>query len=150
MTPTVGTWLRLVISPAASQLQFVPSLVVGSALLAYLALRRPVVEWRTVTGPLLLLSVPTAAYGWSFDHVVLLVPYLTIVSWVRLRRSRMHAFLVLSSLAFIAVLMLTQNLLKLTSHRYFWVPWLLAAVYLYARATCIPTSGGLCKNGERV
>jgi hypothetical protein len=96
---------------------------------------RPAIDWKRALGPLLLVSVPTAAYGWSYDQVVLLVPYLEIVSKATgtpaLEAGRRRALF--ASLLAITLVMAAQNRLNVSDDAYFWAPWALASVYLSAR-----------------
>jgi hypothetical protein len=134
ITPTVGGMLRLWVFPDAPRVQFLPPLVAGLALLGFLLMKRPSFDWRAAAGPLLLASVPTAAYGWSFDQVVLLVPYLEIIRWVadgRIKGARERA-LVIGALVTLTVAMVGQGLLVQSEHFFFWPPLALAAVYVYA------------------
>jgi hypothetical protein len=71
-TPTIGTWLRVLLGWELTWLQFVPPLLGGLGLLLWLWRGRVAWRWELVVSPLLLASVVTTAFGWSFDHVVLL------------------------------------------------------------------------------
>lgn len=135
-TPTLGSILRLLISPNASQIQFLPSLVVGSSLLGYLIIKQPVLNWKAAMSPLLLISVSTAAYGWSFDQIVLLVPFIEIIVWLTRGHISSHTqkATLLASLLLIGAVMVTQNLLKVNELFFFWMPWALGGIYAYARA----------------
>ena len=133
--PTAGTVLRLLAFGGTEGTQFLPSLVVGLSVLGYLLIGRPALNWKTAMSPRLLLSVSTAVYGWSFDYIVLLVRYIQIIIWlieghpVAMR----HKSTVLASLALIGAVMVVQNLLKMNDVAFFWMPWALGMVYLYAR-----------------
>ena len=117
-------------------------------LLTYLLFTRPRWDWKTSLGPLLLFSVPTAAYGWSFDQVVLLIPYLQIVNWVVERRMpKSSKVVVVVTLLSMAGIMLIQDWLRHTDELYFWFPWALGIVYLVARhATRTPNGTGVVPN----
>ena len=82
-TPVLGTVLRLFFGWNRAWLQYLPSLLLSLLLLFTLHRRRRPFVWSEAASPLLLLSVPTAAYGWSFDQLALLVPYLQAVAWLR-------------------------------------------------------------------
>ncbi|MFQ5594683.1 MAG: glycosyltransferase family 87 protein [Anaerolineae bacterium] len=133
--PTVGIVLRLLVFGGADGTQFLPSLAAGLAVLGYLLIRRPTLNWKTAISPLLLLSVATAAYGWSFDFIVLLVPYIQIVIWfieehgVPIR----HKATAVSGLLLITAVMAVQKWLMINDVFFFWMPWALGVVYLYAR-----------------
>jgi hypothetical protein len=134
---TMGTILRLLIFKDWPDAQFLPSVVGGLLFVGYLLIKRPRLNWRTALSPLLLASVATAAYGWTFDQIVLLVPYLQIVTGMlgdelqtRVRWKRP----VVASLLAIAAIMVIGNRLSINEFFYFWVPWALAAAYAYAQA----------------
>jgi hypothetical protein len=79
-TPTFGTWLRFLLGWELTWLQFVPSLVGGLGLLVWLWRRQGPWRWEVLTGPLLLASAVTAAYGWSHDQVVLLPAVVALIA----------------------------------------------------------------------
>jgi hypothetical protein len=134
-TPTLGGILRLWVVPDASFVQYLPSLLGGTALLLYLVFRPTRLSWRTSLSPLLLLGVATASYGWAFDFVVLLVPYLEIVGWVTAPRTLTvrQRTAVLASLLAIAAGMTAQNILVQRMECYFWMPWALGLLYVFVR-----------------
>lgn len=131
-TPTLGTWLRFGQFDQYPFLQFVPTVLIGSVLTVYLILFKPKLNWEHIGGSLILLSVPTAAYGWSFDQVVLMVPYLQIVKSLTekpFRCGMAWKALVLFGLILIAAGMIIHNQLRIADHFLFWVPWALLAAY---------------------
>jgi hypothetical protein len=79
-TPTIGAWLRMNLGVERKWLQFLPSLLGGLALLAWLLRRRGPWRWEVLVGPLLVTSVVTAPYGWSYDQVVLLPVVVALVA----------------------------------------------------------------------
>jgi hypothetical protein len=133
-TPTLGGMLRIWVFSDTPRAQFLPPFVFGLAVLGYLLVARPSLEWPAIMSPLLLASVPTAAYGWSFDQIVLLVPYLEMIRWVAEGQIRGtgEKVLVMGGLVTIVGGMLGQNLLVTADHFFVWVPLALAGVYLFA------------------
>ncbi|MFN8008923.1 MAG: glycosyltransferase family 87 protein [Terriglobia bacterium] len=73
MTPTLGGLLRYLMGPGHDWLQFLP-MIVGLAALLWVWCRHGSKswDWSDQMPLLLLVSVSTAAYGWSFDQVVLI------------------------------------------------------------------------------
>jgi hypothetical protein len=112
------------------QAQFVPAIVAGLALLCYLLIRRPALNWKVATGPLLLASVVTAAYGWSYDQIVLLVPYLEMIAWITVgwKSSKRKSVLIGCVMLMLGFLVL-QSTQDMGEHAYVWFPLALAAVY---------------------
>jgi hypothetical protein len=134
---TVGTILRLLIFRNWPSAQFLPTVVGGLLFVGYLLIKRPRLNWRTALSPLLLASVATAAYGWTFDQTVLLVPYLQIIAGVlgdELQMRAQRKGLVFAALLFIGVIMLIANRRQVPDFWNFWTPWALGGVYAYAQA----------------
>jgi hypothetical protein len=134
VTPTLGGILRTLTQNRLPWIQFVIPLLTAFGLLAYLWRVRRSVQWQETLGPLLLLSVCTAPYGWIFDEVVLLIPFLQVVGWVAARRieGRGRRAAVVAALLLISSLILFQNILKQTDEFIAWAPWAFGAVYWYA------------------
>ncbi len=131
--PTLGGVLRLVLSDSL-WVQFLPGVVCAVALLVYLMFRSPHIHWRTAISPLLLISVATAPYGWTFDQIVLLVPYLQIVNqlWDGLTYLTPRSGVILAGLAFYSGGLITQNLLHLNAIFQFWPVWILLGIYVWS------------------
>ena len=134
-TPTLGGVLREFVFDANPQAQYLPAITGALGWLGLLLIKRPRICWRSLAGPLLLISVPTAAYGWSFDQSVLLLPYLQMVAWLVAADNwkRGPRVWVLASLVAIAAVTVSQNLLGIRELFFFWVPFAFGAVYLYAQ-----------------
>jgi hypothetical protein len=99
-SPTFGGWLRFFFGLERTWLQYLPSLLGLLGLAIWLWRRRGPWHWREVASPLLLASGLAAAYGWSFDQVVLLPVLVDLVARLRWasvsRRVAVLAALVLS------------------------------------------------------
>jgi hypothetical protein len=109
--PVLGTILRILFGWDRTWLQYLPALILAPLALIALHRRRAVFMWWHAAGPLLLLSVPTAAYGWSLDQIVLLLPYLQAIAWLRERHHRhpISALVVAAGLLSTSGLMLWAN-----------------------------------------
>jgi hypothetical protein len=132
-TASMGGILRRLIFNEEPFGQFLPAILGSMSIIAYWLLRRPPFDWKVILGPLLLISVPTAAYGWAYDQVLLMVPYLTIVLWLLDKDSftPIQRALALAGLIAIAGGMVTENLYGIPEVFFFWPPLVLAAIYLY-------------------
>lgn len=131
--PVAGTLLRLLFGPELRWLQFAPTVLALSALLVWLLHRRPTLRWSEVMAPLLLLSVPTAPYGWSFDQLVLLVPQLQLVSLAVAGARDRRRLVVLVALGVILAAQVTLSSLRQEELFQLWMPWALGALFLWAR-----------------
>jgi len=135
-SPTLGTLLRLLVFRDWPAAQFLPPLVTGLLFAGYLVARKPDLHWRTALPPLLLVSVPTAAYGWTFDQITLLVPYLELVAELlrgEWRARPWHRRSIAAGLLTIGTVMVIENRLGIDEFFFVWVPWALGAVYAYTR-----------------
>ena len=128
--PVAGTVLRILFGWRRTWLQYLPSMSLCVLALVVLRRRREPLVWRDAVSPLLLLSVPTAAYGWSFDQLTLLVPYLQVVFWA----TRRHSSRLIAAIALVSIngLMLWSNP-RLGDDLYLlWVPVAWGLVYMSA------------------
>jgi hypothetical protein len=126
--PTLGTWLRLLFGPEHGWLQFLPPLVGGLALVIWLWRRRGPWCWEDVTGPLLLASSVTAAYGWSYDQLVLLPVVVVMVSRLRFA-SQSRRVAILAILVITQFLLVAMNRLRMGDEFFIWYPLVLAGLY---------------------
>lgn len=81
-TPTLGAVLRLLFGVEKFWLQFVPSALGALWFLWYWWHRRFTWNWSEQLPFLILISVMTAAYGWTFDYVVALVAIIQASVWL--------------------------------------------------------------------
>jgi hypothetical protein len=135
MPPTLAAVLRLLIDPSNARIQIALPMVVELVTLAWLVVRRPAIDWRTWLGPVVLVSVPTAAYGWCFDQVVLLIPYLAVVAWLARPGSgpTWRKGLVAAILSATAAGMVAVNVAKCYDVAFAWSPTALALAFAIAR-----------------
>jgi hypothetical protein len=77
----------------------------------------------------LLISLPLAPYGWSFDQIMLLPAITQIVFWITLTTDTRWRAVYAACLIAIYGLMLTMKLLSLGDHYFAWVPLALGGLY---------------------
>lgn len=132
-TPTVGGILRWSFGNHASHLQFLAPVFTGLLAIGYLSQAESAITWERIIGPILLLSVTTAAYGWTYDQIVLLIPYLQLVTWLLSEEGYHMADRAIISGGLILYLgsITALNLLRVNAFYGFWIPWILAGVYAY-------------------
>jgi hypothetical protein len=139
-TPTLGMLLRLMLGIDHAWLQFLPS--VGGALWFawYWHRHRATWRWDQQLGLILLVSIVTTSYGWSFDQVVILPALIQAVVWIlypptsalnpsadRPRRAgAIAAYLLLFAT------MIVLNRAELNDIVYVWVAPVLLGAYLWA------------------
>lgn len=76
LAPTAGVLARVLIGWDKSWPQFVPAIFGSVWFWWYWRKHGSNWDWRNALSPVLIVSALTAAYGWSFDQVVLVVPML--------------------------------------------------------------------------
>ena len=81
ITATIGAALRIVFGAEKFWLQLLPTLVGSLWFLYYWWIRRNNWKWGDQISLLMLVSVATTAYGWTFDQVVLVIPAIQVALW---------------------------------------------------------------------
>lgn len=121
-TPTIGGTIRFLFGVEHFWLQFVPSVFGLVWLIFYWRKHREGWRWQEHMPILVLVSVVTAAYGWTYDQVVVLVAAIPAVVWLqRDARPRVKAAAFGGYLALSVVHLALVNFAKLSE---FWFMWL--------------------------
>jgi glycosyl transferase family 87 len=81
-TPTMGQAARFFFAPEAVWLQFVPSLIGVFWLLFHWHKSKNQWEWSTQLPILIVASLATTSFAWSFDYIVLLPAIIQAASWL--------------------------------------------------------------------
>jgi hypothetical protein len=133
-TPTIGGVLRGFLGIETPLVQYFAPATVGLLVVVYLVWLRPTVVWERDIGPVLLLSVITMAYGWPYDQIVLLVPYLQLITWLRTEETfrSVDRLLISGSLVLHSGTLIALNLLEVDGLYQFWTSWVLAAGFTLA------------------
>ncbi len=129
-TPTLGGFLELVFGWRWSKLMGL--VVLPLALIAWWQ-RRGRLDVLATANVTLILSVPTAPFGWGYDALVLVLPILQVFAWVfdgRLERRESAAVVALIAAADIVSYRL--RLVVLNEVYYFWLPLVVAGLYGWA------------------
>ena len=127
--PTLGNALRVWISPRPA-LQFAPIAVGIAWALYYWQRHKQSWSWRERLPILLLVSVATSAYAWTFDQVVLLPAIIQSASWIR--RKPLTRCLLTTIIVYIAInaVYFTTKLFLRNDFWYFWMAPSLWLTYL--------------------
>ncbi len=88
---------------------------------------------RVVVDVSILLSVLAAPYGFSYDQVILLVPLISILSWIAARKlGRRQSVLILSVLVLANIASYYTRVTVSNEVYFFWIPLGAIVIYLYA------------------
>lgn len=153
ISPTWGTFLRLIWGPEKFFLQFVPTLLGGVGYTVYLWRRRASWDWLEEMPQLIALSLITRAYGWTHD-LVTLIPVL-IAGFVGATQGDVRALrrIGLAYGGATALMWAGQLLLPQGDHWLVWLPLLWAGWWWFAvkgwhRKAATPSGpGGVDFNG---
>ena len=126
-SPTLGMLLRFLFGLEHFWLQFVPPLVGVAWFLAYWQRRRRDWSWTAALPLLLLVSMVTAAYGWSYDQILLLLPVTQMAVWFS--RDWQRPWLWLHGGLYLLLMVAAFGLSSLRTHD-FWFIWLPPALLL--------------------
>jgi hypothetical protein len=132
-TPSLGTAVRIAFSVESRFLQVVPS-VLGLAAAVWLWRRwRDSFSWPEHLPDVVVLSVVTASFSWTFDWVVLLIPQTALL--VRFSKEPRKKWWLLAGLTLIQVGLFAQ-LTVIDNYFYtLWLPPVLALLYAAARVS---------------
>jgi hypothetical protein len=139
MTSSLASWVRLAFLHATGHAPLWPMTVIpllGLAVTAiYLAIIRPPIAWPEQIHPVLCLSVGLAPYGWPFDHSVLVLGQIMLVTLAMQpefpRSRRLAVFAALAAMLIVPVALEGPNS---GHHLLAWYPW--ASLFLWTWATC--------------
>ncbi len=128
--PTLGNALRVWISPDWSALQFAPIAVGVVWLVYYWQRHKHSWKWTERLPILLLVSVSTSAYAWTFDQVVLLPAIMQSAGWIV--RGPLTRYLCGVIIAYVVInaVYLTGKMFVLNDFWYFWMAPLFLLTYI--------------------
>jgi hypothetical protein len=130
-TPTIGGTIRYLLSPEKKWLQFLPTVLGVIWFGYYWWKRRRAWNWPEQVPLLVMVSVLTAAYGWTYDYVVLVVVILSVAAGLLQRELNWTTVLAIAVYLVIDGIILATNLNGAINNE-FWLMWLapgLAAWY---------------------
>jgi hypothetical protein len=98
ITPTIGAYLRLISNNSDFWLQFIPPLFGAIWLFQYWFFRRDDWSWKERLPLILIVSIITSAYSWTYDQIILLLPVFQIFAWISLEKH--HSINILSAILY--------------------------------------------------
>ncbi len=122
-SPTIGTYLRLLLGPEKFWLQFVP-VILGLGWFAWYWPRwRRAWQWPEQLPVLLLASYLTASYGtWPFDYVVMLIPVMVMA--VRVIENPRMGIVVYAGVSYLCFNLLASWLRTFSYEYHHWSIWM--------------------------
>jgi Glycosyltransferase family 87 len=129
-TPTLGGLLRLLFGPETFWLQLVPSIFGTVWLLFYWQKHRSTWDWVKQMPLLILVSLSTSPYGWTFDQVVLLPGVVQSALWLFNRNLNVTSSSIIVSYLSINAIAIKMNIARVDDFWYFWLAPTLLIIYL--------------------
>lgn len=130
-TPTIG---GVISHYLGADLGKYLGIIVLPVVLYLLLLNKERLDIKTTTSMILLVSLPTTIFGWSYDQVILIFPLMQIAVWVvEGELETADASLVVLSLVLYDAVMLYLRIAQTPNELYYsWVPIAMAMTYLYS------------------
>ena len=137
-TPSLGTALAMVFAIPDVWIRWLPSLGGGVWLVWYWSRHDRNWDWLAELPLLLAVSITTASFVWTFDHIVLLPAVIQAAVWVsREQVGRPQTILIVVYMA-LGVILLVAKMFVRNDFWYFWTAPAYLLLYLYARASAGP------------
>ena len=133
-TPTLGTAMGVLLSDPNGAMRWLPSALGALWLLWYWSLHRAAWNWILETPLILLVSVATASFAWTFDQVILLPAAVQCAVWMTNETLPQQQRLIVICLYLIfAAVLVVGKMIGVNDFWYFWFAPLLLLLYLYVR-----------------
>ena len=133
-TPTLGTALGVLLGNPSGAIRWLPSVLGALWFVWYWLHHRVGWNWSLETPLVLLVSVATASFAWTFDHVVLIPGVVQCALWMAKENiAKQQRFIVISLYLGFAAVLVVGKTIAMNDFWYFWSAPMLLLLYLYAR-----------------
>ncbi len=126
--PTIGSYIRYFwVGTANYWIQFAPSIAGGVWMIYYWYKQHKTWNWIHELPMVILVSLLTSPYFWTYDLVVLIPAILIAVVWITTDWKRWMTL-------FLAIILISINILDLTLHMKldeFWFIWMVPALFIW-------------------
>jgi len=132
-TPTIGFYMRLANNQTGFLLQFLPS-IIGAVWMVYFWLKHRLEwDWKREMPLILFAATITAAYIWTYDMVILLLPLLLAFIGLLRQNNRWEVVSLIAGYLVIDLLYLWLHL-RMDDSKFIWLAPALFVWYILARA----------------
>ncbi|HEY1235825.1 MAG TPA: glycosyltransferase family 87 protein [Candidatus Binatia bacterium] len=133
-TPTLGTALGVLLGDPNGPIRWLPSAVGALWLIWHWSVHRAAWSWIVETPLLLLVSVTTASFAWTFDHVILLSAVVQCAVWMASETfSRLQRLVMICVYLIFAAVLILGKTISINDFWYFWFAPMLLVFYLHVR-----------------
>jgi hypothetical protein len=134
-TPSLGTVLGEFLAIHDMWIRWLPSVLGGLWFLWYWSRHAGTWDWVSELPLILLVSVATASFAWTFDHIVLLPAVIQGAVWTAKSGGKQQRRLVIGIYLALAAILLVAKVIVRNDFWYFWVAPAFLLFYLYVRAS---------------
>ncbi len=133
LTPTPRSVIRVVLGPAHPWLQYLPSVVAIGWLFDYWQRHKHEWRWREQMPLVVLVSVTSSIFSWTYDQVVFLPAIIEAAIWIRRQAVPWHALWTTRVYVAINLCHILQRIFVADELWYFWLAPALLINYLIFR-----------------
>lgn len=134
-TPSLGTALAELLAIPDAWIRWLPSWVGAVWFLWYGSRRAETWNWLSELPLVLLVSVVTAGFVWTFDQVVLVPAVIQAAVWLSRFEDRARAAMCIGVYVALGAILLVAKIFVMDDFWYFWVAPAYLLFYLYVRST---------------
>ena len=134
-TPSLGTVLAEVLAIRGMWIRWLPSVAGAMWFLWYWRHHHQAWDWISELPLILLVSVATASFAWTFDHIVLVPAVIQCAVWTAKSERKQQRRLVIGVYLALAAILLVAKVIVRNDFWYFWVAPAFLVFYLYVRAS---------------
>jgi hypothetical protein len=133
-TPSLGTALAQLFAVADAWIRWLPGLAGTVWLFWYWSRRNRQWDWMRELPLLLPVSIATASFAWTFDHIVLLPAVVQAAVWISQCEAKRKRATFIGMHVALAVTLVLMKIFVRNDFWYFWAAPAYLLLYLYARA----------------
>lgn len=132
-TPSLGATLGELLAIRAIWIRWLPTVAGALWFLCYWFHHGTTWDWVFELPFLLLVSVVTASFAWTFDHVVLVPAVIQCAVWVSMHENQRQRWLIIAMHMLLSGVLLVSKIFVLNDFWYFWLAPTFLFFYLYVR-----------------
>lgn len=132
-TPTLGTALGAVLGDPNGWIRWLPTIGGTLWFLWYWSYRRKNWNWISELPLVLIVSVATASFAWTFDYVVLLPAVIQSAVWMVKNKIAWQRYMIVGVYIVLSVSLVVGKTITLNDFWYFWFAPMILLLYLYTR-----------------
>jgi len=139
-TPTLGTALGLLFGNPNGPMRWLPSIIGTVWFVWYWSSRRRNWNWIAEMPLILLVSVATASFAWTFDYVVLLPAVVQCAVWIGRNTAKRQPYTVIGIYVCLSAALVLGKAIAINDFWYFWYAPMLLLLYIHLQKRQLSTT----------